>query len=320
MTFVYVEDAVRNHPRTLKVIEKLKPSQVIPIERYGEVFNRKSQHFRLQKLGPSFILAKKHGTHVYPTPPSFGIGAKNNYYFSHLLNCPFDCRYCFLQGMYRSASFVLFVNFEDFQNAILDKLSEEKATFFSGYDGDSLAMEPKTGFLSEFLPFFRNHPLAELELRTKSISIRELLTQESFPNCVVAFSLSPQPLIQELEKKTPPLSKRLEAIQKLQQAGWNIGLRFDPIIDCENFHSHYTDFFQDVFKVIDDERLHSASLGSFRLPKPVMKEMKRLKPQDPLLALSQEDKRIQEKLLFCQKELFKYIDRRKLFVCAEESL
>lgn len=319
MTFVYVEKEVQDHPRTLKVIDKLKPTQVISIDRYPEIFNRKSQHFRLQKKGASFILAKKHGTLVYPTPPSYGIGAKHNYYFSHFLNCPFDCRYCFLQGMYRSASFVLFVNYEEFQDAILEKLDDEKATFFSGYDGDSLAMDPKTGFLTEFLPFFRNHPNAELELRTKSVFIRELLSQESFPNCVVAFSLSPQPLIQELEKKTPPLAKRLEAIQKLQKAGWKIGLRFDPIIDCENFENHYTGFFEEVFGTVVDDLLHSVSLGAFRLPKPMMKEMKRLKPRDPLLALNQEEDRIQEKLRFCQEKLLNYFDERKLFVCAEES-
>ena len=319
MTFVYVEKEVQDHPRTLKVIETLSPTKVIPIDRYQEVFNRKSQHFRLQKKGASFILAKKQGTLVYPTPPSYGIGAKHNYYFSHFLNCPFDCRYCFLQGMYRSASFVLFVNYEEFQEAILEKIGEEKTTFFSGYDGDSLAMDPKTGFLSAFLPFFRNHPNAELELRTKSVFIRELLSQKPFPNCVVAFSLSPQPLVQELEKKTPPLAKRLEAIQKLQKAGWQIGLRFDPIIDCENFEKHYTAFFEEVFQAVDERFLHSATLGAFRLPKPLMKEMKRQKPQEPLLALSQDEKKIQEKLSFCQEKLLSYFDKRKLFVCADAS-
>ena len=130
MTFVYIEEEVRDHPKTLEVIEKINPCQIISIERHGEVFNRKSQNFRLQKRGPSFILAKKYGTCVYPTPATYGIGAKENYYFSHLLNCPFDCRYCFLQGMYRSASFVLFVNYQDFQTAIEEKIGGRKNNIF----------------------------------------------------------------------------------------------------------------------------------------------------------------------------------------------
>ena len=32
----------------------------------------------------------------------------------NLLNCIFDCQYCFLQGMYNSSNIVCFVNVEDF--------------------------------------------------------------------------------------------------------------------------------------------------------------------------------------------------------------
>ncbi|SVD49612.1 uncharacterized protein METZ01_LOCUS402466, partial [marine metagenome] len=56
------------------------------------------------------------------TPEGYGIGGKNNYYFSHMLNCIYDCRYCFLQGMYRSAHYVLFVNYDEFFGAMDAKL------------------------------------------------------------------------------------------------------------------------------------------------------------------------------------------------------
>ena len=35
---------------------------------------------------------------VHPVPATYGIGGDENYYFSHMLNCLYDCRYCFLQG------------------------------------------------------------------------------------------------------------------------------------------------------------------------------------------------------------------------------
>ena len=41
-----------------------------------------------------------------------------------MLNCLYDCRYCFLQGMYRSANYVLYVNYEDFTKDI-DTLLEQ---------------------------------------------------------------------------------------------------------------------------------------------------------------------------------------------------
>ena len=35
-----------------------------------------------------------------------------------MYNCLFDCKYCFLQGMYSSANYVIFVNYEDYYDEI----------------------------------------------------------------------------------------------------------------------------------------------------------------------------------------------------------
>ena len=75
-----------------------------------------------------------------------------------MYNCIYDCSYCFLQGMYSSANFVLFVNYEDFVLEIKKLISKkENITFFSGYDCDSLALENITGFASYILPIFKEY-------------------------------------------------------------------------------------------------------------------------------------------------------------------
>ena len=60
--------------------------------------------------------------------------------------------------MYRSAHYVLFVNYDDFFSAMDAKLvahDGEDVWFFSGYDCDSLALDPLTGSSSLLLlPFF----------------------------------------------------------------------------------------------------------------------------------------------------------------------
>ncbi len=315
---VYVEQEVQNHPRVDLILSRLKPKRIISIERYSEIFNRKGQNFRLQKKKPSLILAKKYGDFLHKIPPTFGIGSSNNYYFSHALNCPFDCSYCFLQGMYRSAHFVIFINYEDFQKAIVEK---GEATFFSGYDADSFALEPTTGFVQEFIPFFQKNPKAFLEIRTKSILTRPLLMQDLIPNCVIAYSLNPENIVQNLEKKTPSLAKRLQALEKLQQKGWKVCLRFDPVIYQKDFEPIYRDFFKKVFTFIDISLLHSATLGSFRLPKPFYKNMQKIGSDPKLLAVLQEDdqmsypKEIEKKMIdFCTEEILKYMPRQKLFL------
>ena len=115
---IYVEEAIKNHPRTKFILKKFKKSRIISINKYGEIFNKRNQNFRIQKANPCLILAHKKDNFVLPAPEGFGIGSSKNFYFSHMYNCIYDCRYCFLQGMYSSANYVIFVNFEDFDISI----------------------------------------------------------------------------------------------------------------------------------------------------------------------------------------------------------
>ena len=282
---IYIEEDILDHPRTKVILARFPKAVRIPCDRYGEVFNPNAQNFRIQKNKPALILARKFKNFVLETPPGYGIGSEHNYYFSHMLNCIYDCRYCFLQGMFRSANLVCFVNYEDFQAAILEKIKQhENVHFFSGYDCDSLALEPVTGFADSILDFFSAYPSALIELRTKSIQIKSLLKREPIPNCVVAFSLTPDGIAKKLEHGAPSVSRRLEAMAKLQERGWKLGLRFDPVIYTEDYANQYKNLFQNVFKRININHLHSVSLGSFRLPKEMFDRMYRLYPDEPLFA------------------------------------
>jgi spore photoproduct lyase len=111
---IYIEKQVADHPRTQDICARFPDATRVECDRYGEVFNPNSQDFRLQKRKPSLILAHKHKGRVLEAPGGYGLGSHRNWYFSHMLNCLYDCRYCFLQGMYRSAHYVLHVNYEDF--------------------------------------------------------------------------------------------------------------------------------------------------------------------------------------------------------------
>jgi len=230
------------HPRTKAICARFPRASQVFCERYGEVFNPKAQDFRLQKQKPALILANKHDRRVLETPAGYGIGGERNYYFSHMLNCLYDCRYCFLQGMYRSAHYVLFVNYEDFYSeidGILENANGEPCWFFSGYDCDSLALEPFTAFAEQFLPFFAPRPQARFELRTKSTQVRSLLSQEALPNAVVAFSFTPEEIHGTLEHKVPGIQRRIDSMLQLQHAGWSLGLRFDPLIYQPGYREHY---------------------------------------------------------------------------------
>jgi spore photoproduct lyase len=325
---LYIEQAILAHQRVREIIARFPQARIIHCERYSEVFNPKAQNFRLQKQHPALILAEKYKHFTLPIPEGYGIGASQNYYFSHMLNCLYDCRYCFLQGMYQSAHYVLFINYEDFQQEIRElcqTVPTEPVCFFSGYDCDSLALEPITGFAEHFLPFFETIPNAWLELRTKSTQIRSLLNREPLSRCIVAFSLSPEDIAQKLEHKAPPLQRRLDAMLKLQQHGWSIGLRFDPIIYHDNYQQDYHALFERVFSLLNLNLLHSVSLGVFRLPEKYFKKIHKLYPDEKLFAgpLANQHGKVfykheleQDMLQFCTEQLLRYIPQHKFFPCA----
>lgn len=324
---IYIEEAILQHPRVLDIVARFPQAGKITCGRYGEVFNPKAQNFRLQKQQPALILAEKYKNFALPAPLGYGIGATRNYYFSHMLNCLYDCRYCFLQGMYQSAHYVLFVNYEDFQQDIRQLCTaspDENLHFFSGYDCDSLALEPVTGFAEQFLPFFATLPNAWLELRTKSTQVRSLLNREPLPRCIVAFSLSPDQIAEKIEDKAPSVERRLDALVKLQEQGWQIGLRFDPLIYQSGYQQQYLQLFEQVFSRIDLNRLHSVSLGVFRLPENFFKKLHKLYPEEKLFAgplvsqqgmVSYKQELEQEMMHYCTEQLLNYIPADKFFPC-----
>jgi spore photoproduct lyase len=283
---IYIEQALQAHPRVREICQRYPQVPVITCAHYGEVFNRKAQNFRLQKQAPALILAQKQGEMVLPAPAGYGFEQGSGFYFSHMLNCLYDCRYCFLQGMYRSAHYVLFVNYEDFREQLLAHFQTQQSAsvYYSGYDCDSLAFEPVSRFCDYFLPLFAEHPQATLELRSKSTQVRKLLEFEPLDNCIVAMSLASEASAARWEAKVPALGKRLDALQRLQKAGWKVALRFEPVIAGDRVIEEYQQLFSTVFAKLDVGALHSVSLGEFRMPSGFYKQIVRLYPDEALFA------------------------------------
>ena len=292
---IYIEKQIKDHQRTKEILSKFKKKlDIIYCDHYGEIFNIKSQNFRIQKKKPALILAKKIGKKLHKIPSSFSIGGKENYYFSHMLNCIYDCEYCFLQGKHMSAHYLLFVNYEDFFIEIEKKIKQnrfEKSYFFSGYDCDSLAFDGITGFIESFFPIFQKNKNGILELRTKSTQIHKILKYKPIDNCIIAFSFTPENISKLIEHKTPSVKKRIVAMKKLANAGWKLGLRFDPIIPACNFAKIYENLFKNIAANINEKDIHSISFGMMRFPKKMFKRMNKENSNKRILSLSLENRK-----------------------------
>ncbi len=310
---------MRDHPRARALLRRLDGLAQIEIERYGEVFNPRAQNFRLQKRNPAMIIAAKPRGRVLAAPPGYGLDGNHHYYFSHMLNCVYDCRYCFLQGMYRSAHQVVFVNFEDFAadiEHVAQTHAPEPVWFYSGYDCDSLACEPMTRFSEFFVPLIERIDNAWMELRTKSTQVRALLAREPVARVVVAFSFSDATSHARLEHGVPSIARRVDAMTRLQDAGWPLGLRFDPVVYHRDYRAAFVALLDEIFAGVDATRLHSVSLGPFRLTRGHYRRLARLYPGEPLFAqdlaardgiISYPSEREREMIEFCESRLLERV-------------
>ena len=144
---------------------------------------------------------------------------------------------------------------------------------------------------------------------------------------MTAFSFTPEEISKQLERKVPSVSSRIRAMEKIARLGWSVGLRIDPLIDCNNFEERYRALFEKLFSNLPPESVHSVSLGTFRVPVSYFKNMEKLHPEEPLFAGHLEKRgnftgyreEIERKRsTFCRNELLKRIPKEKLFQCEME--
>lgn len=277
---LYIEKAVLDHPQTRRIIEKFDRSNIIVIGHYKEVFNRPSQSFAAQSGAKKLILARREGKFLHEgSRYSDGFGHRRFFYASSLMGCLYDCDYCYLQGLYPSANTVLFVNLEEAFEQLFPHLSEETLVATS-YDTDTLAVEALSGQTSQWLNFASAQPNLHLEIRTKSANFRAIDDHLPNPRVTLAWTLSPQEIVDRYEHGTPSLPHRLKAANEAIRAGWKVRLCIDPVIYTDGFEMLYPALIETVFQTVDAEKIEHLTLGSFRMSQNHLRALKKLGRSD----------------------------------------
>ena len=279
---IYIEEALLGAEEVRAILRKFPKAKCIPIRHYKDLFNRRKQNRALQEKSRKLILAKKEGQRIYPGAPvcqSFSESAF--YYASLLMNCPFHCEYCYLQGMYPSANLVLFLNVEDYFSDC-QRLIKEKGSLYLciSYDTDLLALEELYPFVERFARFLEKEPNLRIEVRTKaggeSLFRRLLkiqLSEDAKKRLIFAFTLSPEKIVSEAEHGTAGLKGRLKAIKMAVEEGFTLRLCFDPMLYHADWERLYTKLLETVFREIPMEKLYDVSVGSFRISESYLKSM-----------------------------------------------
>ncbi|EJO5346931.1 radical SAM protein [Clostridium botulinum] len=282
---IYIEKEALDYSITYKIISHFKKSRIIEIDHYKDVFCRKNQNFVLQKNSPKLILAVKKNNLVYHGSDMCDSFENDNFYYtSSVMNCIYNCEYCYLQGMYPSSNIVIFVNIEDIISKVEEMLKFHSMYLCVSYDTDLMAIESITGFLHKWTQVAKKHENLKIEIRTKSANFRTLDGISCLDNIILAWTLSPNKIIEEFEGDTPSLEKRLKSICNAIDKGWKVRICFDPILYVENWNKLYKECIETTFKILGKRKVYQVSIGVFRLSKEYLKIINKLRVNSKILA------------------------------------
>jgi spore photoproduct lyase len=274
-THIYVEERALEYPLAQSLLEKLPDADVIKIRHYKDVFDRKRQNAVLQRDHRALIIAVRDGNRVFEgAPVCQSFGNQNFYYASSMMNCPFDCEYCYLKGMYPSSNIVVFVNLEDYCTDIEEKLKEGPVYVCASYDTDLIAMNSLTGHADFWKDMARDHPDLLVELRTKAAPD----ITDNISNVIYAFTLSPSEVVSRYERMTAPVSARIRAAAKALDNGAKVRLCFDPVIKINDYESAYRKLIDETAAAIDLNMLTDVSVGTFRISADYLNKMRKAYP------------------------------------------
>ncbi|MFT3950953.1 MAG: spore photoproduct lyase [Oscillospiraceae bacterium] len=237
---VYYEPAVLDYPLGKQLHEQFSALEWHPIDshnRIDEMISRPNSDFA--KMKRHLILGVRK-THKYT----------ENHKISDFLvpytssGCSAMCLYCYLVCNYNKCSYLrLFVNREQ----MLDKLirtaqkSECPMTFEIGSNSDLVLENTITGNLEWTILQFAQVGQGRITFPTKFHQVEPLLNLNHGGKTIFRMSVNPQEIIQKIELGTSPLEKRIDAANRMCEAGYPTGLLIAPVVLVDGWEKLYAE-------------------------------------------------------------------------------
>lgn len=150
-----------------------------------------------------------------------------------IIGCPFRCAYCGLGHTYN-----IMMNMED----LVDHLDPYVAnagdqTLFQFDNGtDTACFEPEYGGSELLINYFAHKPGKYLELYVgKSDNVEPFLNLDHRGKTVACWSLSGQTQSTLMEPVTADMEGRIQAMRRMQEAGYPVRVRLSPIVPVRNW-------------------------------------------------------------------------------------
>ena len=122
--------------------------------------------------------------------------------------------------------------------------SEKELTFEIGSNSDLVLENTITGNLPWTIENFKDVEKGHLTFPTKFDMVDDILPLDHKGKVTVRVSVNPEEIINKVEFGTSRLKGRIEAINKLKEAGYKVGILIAPVILVENWKELYLELIQ----------------------------------------------------------------------------
>ena len=249
---IYYEKEIENYQLGKELLEKYKDVPKTIIENHNNIEEmRKKSNSEFPDMKRNLIIGirkthkfvENHKTSDYLVP-----------YTSS--GCTAMCMYCYLVCNYNKCAYLrLFVNREQMLEKIIRtaQKSEKELTFEIGSNSDLILENSITGNLVWTIENFANSEKGFLTFPTKFSMVDEILPLKHNGKIIIRMSVNPEEIINKVEFGTSRLEERIEAINKLAEAGYKIGILIAPVILVDNWQKLYTELIQTLYENLSNK-------------------------------------------------------------------
>jgi len=166
--------------------------------------------------------------------------------------CPFRCAYCSLGW-----SINILMNFEEYMarlDARIDRFAPGQKLFQYDNETDTVCFEPEYDAVRQLVEYFARKPGKWLELYVgKSDNVDFLLDLEHHGKTICCWSLSARTQSALFEWRTANMEERIEAMRRCREAGYDVRVRFSPIIPVRNWQEENCEMIEMLFNRVQPD-------------------------------------------------------------------
>ena len=249
---IYYEKNIEDYILGQELMEKYKDVPKIEIDNHNNIEEmRKKENKEFAIMKKNLIIGVRK-THKF---------VENHKVSDYLVpytssGCTASCMYCYLVCNYNKCAYLrLFVNREEMLDKIIKtaEKSDKDLTFEIGSNSDLVLENTITNNLVWTINNFKDTNKGKLTFPTKFDMIDDLLPLEHKGKIIVRMSVNPEEIINKVEFGTSRLEGRINAINKLKDAGYEIGILIAPVIFVENWRELYLELIKKLEAELSNE-------------------------------------------------------------------